>query len=425
MNMFIMFTSSTSLMNMFMMFTSSMFMFTSLMNMFMMFTSPMTILFNFLMTMSMTPTSPMTMATNALHRSHEGKARDDRHDPHQPPHPVLLQLVPVENLKEGDAEERSSRQTLEQRHDQHVRTSRRVHALRHKDPYHNSHGGHQAQNSHVGHYLNLLTSGGDHLHPDTEEYGRGVDGDGEEELPDSGLCLLEAHSHPFEHAVHGQGHHHEEAPQGGHQPLLHLHVGHHILHLHVRHHLLQLRGLHRGDDGGGGVVEGGHVLQFAHLGFESFVEGQLGVECGHRTQLRRGAHWSAVRPRANLIVLVVVNLLLHVVVRAVLLRAGFVLHVQLHHISLGLVVGVAAALVDQGLHQEDEEEAGADEDFGGGVVVAGGYSEVGGSGQGLAHLGQDVDEYCGEEDTSSNAKDDSYQLVHQPGIDLPEPNRDV
>ena len=42
---------------------------------------------------------------------------------------------------------------------------------------------------------------------------------------------------------------------------------------------------------------------------------------------------------------------------------GLALHVQLHH--AGLVMGVAAALVHHGLHR-----AGADEDLGGGVVVA-------------------------------------------------------
>ena len=69
---------------------------------------------------------------------------------------------------------------------------------------------------------------------------------------------------------------------------------------------------------------------------------------------------------------------------------GVALHVQLHH--AGLVMGEAAALVHHGLHQQDEEEAGADEDLGDGVVVAvregavvgGGHSEVGGTGQRLA-----------------------------------------
>ena len=47
---------------------------------------------------------------------------------------------------------------------------------------------------------------------------------------------------------------------------------------------------------------------------------------------------------------------------------GLALHVQLHH--AGLAMSVTATLVHHGLHQQNEEEAGADDDLSDGEVVA-------------------------------------------------------
>ena len=128
------------------------------------------------MVVSVSPTVAVT--SRGLHPRHQSEAGHDGEGSHQAGHPVLGELVPGQDLEEGDVEEGPGRQPLQHPDDEDVLAGGVLHVGRHQDPYQDPDGSVDAEDDHVDNDSHLLDAAGDHISTHAEHDGHGVDGDG-------------------------------------------------------------------------------------------------------------------------------------------------------------------------------------------------------------------------------------------------------
>ena len=128
------------------------------------------------MVVSVSPTVAVT--SRGLHPRHQSEAGHDGEGSHQAGHPVLGELVPGQDLEEGDVEEGPGGQPLQHPDDEDVLARGALHVGRDEDPDQDADRSVDAEDDHVDDDPHLLDAAGDHVSSHAEYDRHGVDGDG-------------------------------------------------------------------------------------------------------------------------------------------------------------------------------------------------------------------------------------------------------
>merc|ERR1719270_1914683 len=166
-----------------------------------------------IMSMSMSSMA-VTVTCTSLQSCHESESQDHSQCSHQSRHSILCKFVTGQNLKEGDVKQSSCSQTLEDTNQEDVLSRSFLHVDCDNDSNQDANGSVDTEEDDVDDDLHLLDPTGDHVSAHTEDDGNSVDGDGQHQLPDPRVGLLQSNSHSLKQAVDRQGHHHQETSQG-------------------------------------------------------------------------------------------------------------------------------------------------------------------------------------------------------------------
>merc|ERR1719270_1312436 len=166
-----------------------------------------------IMSMSMSSMT-VTVTCTSLQSCHESESQDHSQSSHQTRHSILCEFVTGQNLKEGDVKQCSCSQTLEDPNQEDVLSRSFLHVDGDNNSNQDANGSVDTEEDDVDDDLHLLDPTGDHVSAHTKDDGNSVDGDGQHQLPDPRVGLLQSNCHTLKQAVDRQGHHYQETSQG-------------------------------------------------------------------------------------------------------------------------------------------------------------------------------------------------------------------
>merc|ERR1719188_1449864 len=143
----------------------------------------------------------VTVTCPCLRSCHESESQDHSQSSNQSRHSILCEFVTGQNLKEGDVEQSSCSQTLEDSNKEDVLSRSFLHVDGDNDPNEDANGSVDTEEDDVDDDLHLLDPTGDHVSAHTEDDGNSVDGDGQHQLPDPRVGLLQSNCHPLKQTV--------------------------------------------------------------------------------------------------------------------------------------------------------------------------------------------------------------------------------
>merc|ERR1719323_2099437 len=143
----------------------------------------------------------VTVTCPCLQSRHESESQDHSQCPNQSRHSVFCEFVTGQNLKEGDVKQCSCSQTLEDPNEEDVLSRSFLHMDCDNDSNQDANGSVDTEEDDVDDDLHLLDPTGDHVSAHTEDDGNSVDGDGQHQLPDPRVGLLQSNCHALKQAV--------------------------------------------------------------------------------------------------------------------------------------------------------------------------------------------------------------------------------
>merc|ERR1719394_1719017 len=153
-----------------------------------------------IMSMSMSSMA-VTVTCPSLQSCYESESQDHSQSSNQSRHSILCKFVTGQNLKEGDVKQCSSSQTLEDPNEEDVLSRSFLHMDGDNDTNQDANGSVDTEEDDVDDDLHLLDPTGDHVSAHTEDDGNSVDGDGQHQLPDPRVGLLQSNCHSLKQAV--------------------------------------------------------------------------------------------------------------------------------------------------------------------------------------------------------------------------------
>merc|ERR1719422_2991844 len=153
-----------------------------------------------IMSMSMSSMT-VTVTCTSLQSCHESESQDHSQSSNQSRHSVLCKFVTGQNLKEGDVEQCSCSQTLEDPNQEDVLSRSFLHMDGDNDTNQDANGSVDTEEDDVDDDLHLLDPTGDHVSAHTEDDWNSVDGDGQHQLPNTRVGLLQSNCHSLKQAV--------------------------------------------------------------------------------------------------------------------------------------------------------------------------------------------------------------------------------
>merc|ERR1719270_3093660 len=161
---------------------------------------PMRFMMSQIVSMSMSSMA-VTVTCPSLQSCHESESKDHSQSSNQSRHSILCKFVTRQNLKEGDVEQCSCSQTLEDPNQEDVLSRSFLHVDGDNNSNQYANGSVDTEEDDVDDDLHLLDPTGDHVSAHTEDYGNSVDGDGQHQLPDPRVGLFKTNCHSLKQAV--------------------------------------------------------------------------------------------------------------------------------------------------------------------------------------------------------------------------------
>merc|ERR1719367_2702721 len=143
----------------------------------------------------------VTVTCTSLQSCHESESQYHSQSSHQSRHSIFCEFVTGQNLKEGDVEQSSCSQTLEDTNEEDVLSRSFLHMDGDNDTNQDANGSVDTEEDDVDDDLHLLDPTGDHVGAHTEDDGNSVDGDGQHQLPDPRVGLFKTNCHSLKQTV--------------------------------------------------------------------------------------------------------------------------------------------------------------------------------------------------------------------------------